>query len=298
MREWRNTTVERIAALQPRRVLEIGCGTGMLLFRIAPQCAFYLGTDISSRELDFVRQQLLRPELRMPQVVLECRAAHEAIEQRERFDVVVINSVVQHFPDLEYLLTVLKGAVESLRPGGSVFIGDLRNYSLLETFHTSIQLYQAPDSLSCDALWQRIQKKVRQENELVIAPEFFRALPEHLPQIGRVEINLKRSRARNELSCFRYDVVLHVNETSEEIQCEWLDWNRESLSVSALRDRISRLPEVLGVTGVPNTFAAGCGRRASAVVRPTSGHCGRLAITIGTCSRRCSRTGRSVGFGQ
>jgi len=253
MREWLNTTVERIAALQPRRVLEIGCGTGMLLFRIAPQCAFYLGTDISSRELDFVRQQLLRPELRMPQVVLECRAAHEAIEQRERFDVVVINSVVQHFPDLEYLLTVLKGAVESLRPGGSVFIGDLRNYSLLETFHTSIQLYQAPDSLSCDALWQRIQKKVRQENELVIAPEFFRALPEHLPQIGRVEINLKRSRARNELSCFRYDVVLHVNETSEEIQCEWLDWNRESLSVSALRDRISRLPEVLGVTGVPNT---------------------------------------------
>ncbi|HEY4903679.1 MAG TPA: amino acid adenylation domain-containing protein [Candidatus Sulfotelmatobacter sp.] len=261
MREWLETTVERIAALQPKRVWEIGCGTGMLLFRIAPQCEWYQGTDISKVELDFVRQQLLRPELHMPQVALECKAAHEleAIGQQERFDLVLINSVVQHFPDLEYLLTVLKGAVESLRPGGSVFIGDLRSYPLLETFHTSVQLYQAPDSLSCDVLWQRVQKKMRQENELVIAPEFFRALPERFPQISRVEINLKRGRARNELTCFRYDVGLHIGGApeepeEEEMECEWLDWNRESLSLSALRERFSRiLPEVLGVTGVPNT---------------------------------------------
>jgi amino acid adenylation domain-containing protein len=255
MREWLETTVERIAALQPKRVWEIGCGTGMLLFRLAPQCSLYRGTDISAVELDFVRQQLLRPELHMPQVVLECKAAHElqAVGQQERFDLVVINSVVQHFPDIEYLLTVLKGAVGSLRPGGSVFIGDLRSYSLLETFHTSVQLYQAPDSLSCDDLWQRVQKKVRQENELVIAPEFFRALAERLPQISRVEINLKRGRARNELTCFRYDVVLHLGEPSEEIECKWLDWNRESLSLNTLRERFSwMLPEVLGVTEVPN----------------------------------------------
>ena len=255
MREWLETTVERITALQPKQVWEIGCGTGMLLFRIAPQCELYQGTDISAVELDFVRQQLQRPELHMPQVVLECKAAHEleAIGQQGRFDLVVINSVVQHFPDLEYLLTVLRGAVESLQPGGSVFIGDLRSYPLLETFHTSVQLYQAPDSLSCDVLWQRVQKKVREENELVIAPEFFRALPERLPQIGRVEINLKPGRARNELTCFRYDVVLHVSGAPEEMECEWLDWNRDSLSLSALRQRFSRmLPEVLGVTGVPN----------------------------------------------
>lgn len=257
MREWLETTVERIAALQPKRVWEIGCGTGMLLFRIAPQCSLYRGTDISEVELDFVRQQLRRPELQMPQVVLECKAAHElqATGRQERFDLVVINSVVQHFPGIEYLLTVLKGAVENLQPGGSIFIGDVRSYPLLETFHTSVQLYQAPDSLSCDELWQRVQKKVRQENELVIAPEFFRALPERFPQISRVEINLKRGRSENELTCFRYDVVLHVSEApkNEEVECEWLDWNRDSLSLSILRERFRRiLPEVLGVIGVPN----------------------------------------------
>jgi amino acid adenylation domain-containing protein len=255
MREWLETTVERITALQPKRVWEIGCGTGMLLFRIAPQCSLYRGTDISAVELDFVREQLLRPELHMPQVVLECKAAHEleAAGERERFDLIIINSVIQHFPDIEYLLGVLKCAIESLQPGGSIFIGDLRSYPLLETFHTSVQLYQAPDSLSCDELWQRVQKKMRQENELVIAPEFFRALPERLPQISRVEIDLKRGRVENELTYFRYDVVLHINQPCEELECEWLDWNREFLNLNNLRERLCRgLPEVLGVTGIPN----------------------------------------------
>src|SRR5262249_32183789 len=36
MREWVDRTCERILALSPTRVLDIGCGTGLLLFRIAP----------------------------------------------------------------------------------------------------------------------------------------------------------------------------------------------------------------------------------------------------------------------
>ena len=36
MREWVDGTVARIRGLAPRRVLEIGCGTGLLLFRVAP----------------------------------------------------------------------------------------------------------------------------------------------------------------------------------------------------------------------------------------------------------------------
>ena len=36
MREWIDRTVRRVAGLRPDRMLEIGCGNGLLLFRLAP----------------------------------------------------------------------------------------------------------------------------------------------------------------------------------------------------------------------------------------------------------------------
>src|SRR5262249_19557343 len=48
MREQVDETVERIRSLRPRRILEIGCGTGLLLFRLAPDCDRYVGTDFST----------------------------------------------------------------------------------------------------------------------------------------------------------------------------------------------------------------------------------------------------------
>ncbi|MGO4427009.1 methyltransferase, partial [Streptomyces sp. MCAF7] len=49
MREWRDRTVDRVLALRPRRVLEIGAGSGLLLARLAPHCAEYWATDFSER---------------------------------------------------------------------------------------------------------------------------------------------------------------------------------------------------------------------------------------------------------
>ena len=43
MAEWRSATVDRIMALQPQRVLEIGAGSGLVLSQIAPECVRVLG---------------------------------------------------------------------------------------------------------------------------------------------------------------------------------------------------------------------------------------------------------------
>jgi amino acid adenylation domain-containing protein len=255
MREWLDRTAERVKALQPKRVWEIGCGTGMLLFRIGPDSALYRGTDISEAALNFVRQQLQHPELHMPHVVLERKAAHEFedLSRQQPFDLLLMNSVVQYFPDLEYLSKVLAGAVETLETGGAIFIGDVRSYPLLEAFHTSVQLYEVPDSLGCDVLWQRVLRSIQQEGQLVISPDFFTALPQRLPQISKVEINLKRGRTHNELTCFRYDVVLHVGRPLPALDCPWIDWSAENLSLERLREILNRdCPEELGIAGIPN----------------------------------------------
>ena len=43
MKAWRDATVRRIRALQPRRVLEIGAGSGLILTQLAPHCESYAG---------------------------------------------------------------------------------------------------------------------------------------------------------------------------------------------------------------------------------------------------------------
>jgi acyl-coenzyme A synthetase/AMP-(fatty) acid ligase len=43
MRIWVEDTVGRLRRLRPRRVLEIGCGTGLLLTRLAADCESYVG---------------------------------------------------------------------------------------------------------------------------------------------------------------------------------------------------------------------------------------------------------------
>lgn len=170
------------------------------------------------------------------------------------FDAVVLNSVVQYFPDVDYLLGVLAEAVRVVRPGGHVFVGDVRNRALLEVFHASLQLRQASDSLPVEQLIQRVRKKASQERELVIDPTFFPALKGYLPQVGHVEIQLKRGCHRNEMTAFRYDVVLHVgpNELSVR-ETTWLDYRESELTLAEVRRRLKEeRPDVLAITGVPN----------------------------------------------
>jgi ubiquinone/menaquinone biosynthesis C-methylase UbiE len=77
MREQIEQTVTRILARHPQRVQEIGFGTGMLLFRIAPHTTSYLASDVSADALTYVQQVLAtRP---LPQVRLVQESADEAI---------------------------------------------------------------------------------------------------------------------------------------------------------------------------------------------------------------------------
>jgi amino acid adenylation domain-containing protein len=234
MREWRDATVERIRGLQPQRILEIGCGTGLLLFPLAAESAAYHGIDFSAPALAHIRRHL-PPE--WSHVTLAQRRADELADLRPgSFDTVILNSVAQYFPSVEYLVAVISQAITLIAPGGHLFIGDVRSRPLLDAFATAVTLAQAAPGSSRQILNSQVRQLVAQERELLLDPGFFHALPQALPRISDVQVEIKRGHARNELSQFRYDVTLTLDmPPAQPSATKEYDWSARRWTLPELR---------------------------------------------------------------
>ncbi|MBE8967606.1 methyltransferase, partial [Nostocales cyanobacterium LEGE 12452] len=268
MQEWVQNTVSRILALLPKRALEIGCGTGLLLSRIAKGCQQYWGTDYSIAAIQHVQQLCGAVEGLEHVRLLHQMADNFADIPKEEFDTVILNSVVQYFPSVEYLLQVIEGAIAAIGQKGTLFVGDVRSLPLLEPYHAAAQLSQAPESKTIEQWQQQVHYSVAAEEELVIDPSFFIALKQRFPQITWVEIQPKRGDSQNELTQFRYDVTLYVStdvqtlalsvrvasrREAEVTVVPWLNWQLDQLSFTQIQNHLQQeQPELLGIRGVPN----------------------------------------------
>ena len=234
MRQWMEETVGRLRKLEPKRVLEVGCGTGLLLTRLAGGCERYVGLDFSGEVLkqlgEYIRtrEDLGHVELR------EGKADELGFLEDQSVDVVILNSIVQYFPDMEYLVEVMREAVRVTRRGGHIYVGDVRSLGLLKGYHASVQMYKAGvgtgEEAGVEELWRGVREGMRKEKELAVDGEFFEELRRRWRGIERVERWVKGGRYENELNRFRYDVVLGVGvgvgEEKEEVREPevWVKW--------------------------------------------------------------------------
>lgn len=261
MREWRDQTVRRIRELRPRRVLECGVGTGLLLAPLARQCESYWATDLSPTVVEALRAHVGQdPEL-ADRVVLRAQPAHDTTGLPPGgFDTVILNSVVQYFPTAEYLLDVLRAALDLLAPGGRVFVGDVRNLRLQRVLATAAQTHRAGVRADAATLRRAIEQALRMEKELLVDPGFFAALPERLEEVAGVDVRLQRGRFHNELTRYRYDVVIHKRPVrtlrlDEASRWEWSPnvGEGDEQALAALEEHLARQqPGILRVAGVPN----------------------------------------------
>ena len=252
MREWIECTAERIKGLRPRRVLEVGCGTGMVLFRIAPGCELYHGIDLSAAVLARVKAEADRRCL--AGVVLEQRAADAlAALKGGPFDTIVINSVVQYFPDVDYLIDVLAAALERLAPGGAIFVGDVRNRALLEVMLCEIEWQKASPDAPAGELQARLRKRLDEESELVLDPNLFLSLRRRLREVEDVQVELKLGRQPSEMTRFRYDVVIRKGGGMPRLPMVTNTRQApEPCTLEALKMLVRSGSTSLRVTGIPN----------------------------------------------
>ena len=254
MVEWRSATVDRIMALRPRRVLEIGAGSGLVLSQVAPHCEHYVGTDMSAVAIDTLARWLQRLQIGWrDRVQLLTQPAHVTQTlPRGYFDTIILNSVVQYFPNGGYLADVIDNAVELLAPGGALFVGDVRNHSLHAAFQTAVALARTAATDTAE-IRQRVQRAVLGEPELLLAPEFFTTWAADHPSVAGLDIEVKRGSADNELSRYRYDVTIHKTPTPVRSLASAPTWAwTHCAGLGGLHTRlISQRPAAVRVTEIP-----------------------------------------------
>ncbi|BAP57080.1 tubC protein [Thioploca ingrica] len=255
MRVWVDSTVATIQAWHPEAVLEMGCGVGLLLSRIAPHTRIYWGTDFSSMALQQV-EQLKQRQPQLSHVVLKLRTADDFSGiSSAQFDTVILNSVIQYFPSVDYLIKVLEQAINAIKPGGHLFVGDVRHLPLLHTYHASVQAWQATAEITQPTLRHRVVQQQLNDKELVIDPRLFIALSQQHPRVTGVKICPHRGLAHNELTRFRYQVILEIEHSASPASTtvDWQYWQPDRFSLDQLRQQLETpLTRLLGLRGVSN----------------------------------------------
>ncbi|MEV7083450.1 amino acid adenylation domain-containing protein [Streptomyces sp. NPDC093516] len=269
MREWRDAAVAQVLRFAPRRVLEVGVGSGLLLARIVGEVEEYWGTDISATVVDRLRAQTARAG-HADRVRLAAQAAHDVSGlPRGAFDTIVVNSVVQYFPSAAYLDLVLGELMELLAPGGRLIVGDVRNAATLRLLTTAEKRAAQPHA-SHEEIRALVEQALLAERELVVAPEWFTEWA--ADRAAGVDIRLKEGHAHNELTRHRYEVVLHKRPAvlRDLAGVPALAWGRDVTDWAQLAGRTGGGP--VRVTGIPNArlVAEAAAASASGVSAPNA----------------------------
>jgi 2-polyprenyl-6-hydroxyphenyl methylase/3-demethylubiquinone-9 3-methyltransferase len=112
--------IEQRCCLRDRKILDVGCGGGLLSEAMAAKGASVTGVDLAEASLEVarlhVRQSGLHVEYR--NISVEILATQEA----GSFDVVTCMEMLEHVPDPE---SVVRACTRLVRPGGTVFFSTL-----------------------------------------------------------------------------------------------------------------------------------------------------------------------------
>lgn len=123
--------IDRLAGLRDKKIVDIGCGGGILADAMARSgAAEVLGIDLATKSLRVAQLHALEagtPHITYREVAAESLAA----EQPAAFDVVTCMEMLEHVPDPA---SIVQACADLVKPGGWVFFStlnrNLKSFSL------------------------------------------------------------------------------------------------------------------------------------------------------------------------
>ena len=115
--EW----IDGLSGLAGKRVLDVGCGGGILADSMARKGADVTGIDLASKALRVAKLHALEaqtPNVQYQEISVEALAAQEPAS----FDVVTCMEMLEHVPDPE---SVVRACAALVKPGGWVFFSTI-----------------------------------------------------------------------------------------------------------------------------------------------------------------------------
>jgi 2-polyprenyl-6-hydroxyphenyl methylase/3-demethylubiquinone-9 3-methyltransferase len=113
--------IDDIVPLAGKRVLDIGCGGGILADAMARKGAEVLGIDLAGKALKVAQLHALEAQTQGVSY-REVSAETLAAEQPESFDVVTCMEMLEHVPDPS---SVVRACATLVKPGGHVFFSTI-----------------------------------------------------------------------------------------------------------------------------------------------------------------------------
>src|SRR5512145_2616111 len=112
--------IERLAPLAGRRVLDVGCGGGVLAEAMAQRGAAVTGIDLAVKPLRVAQLHALESGAQVE--YREASAESLAAEQPAAFDVVTCMEMLEHVPEPA---SIVAACARLVRPGGRVFFSTI-----------------------------------------------------------------------------------------------------------------------------------------------------------------------------
>lgn len=207
MDEYAANALEKIKPYlaKDKKVLEIGCASGITMYPIAPLVKSYYGTDLSQTIIDYNRE--ICEEKNIDNIKLRCIEAEDiSLLGEGDFDIIIINSVVQAFSGFNYLRDIINQCLSLMGPKGVLFLGDIMDLEKKEDLLAEVHQYKKQHPYA--------QTKLDFSDEMFVPRAFFDDLRLEMPAIQVAHHSEKIHSIQNELTKYRYDSILEIDKTA------------------------------------------------------------------------------------